>query len=306
MKRVLSLLMTLALTLALLTGCGGGNTETKTNDQTQQPAASSSAAASSVAQEEKAEVRTEELWLQNGEKRIFGTMYLPAEEQETYPVVILSHGFGGSSIDNKLYAKTFAEAGYAAYAFDYCGGGRGSQSDGEMTEMSVLTEAEDLNAVIDQVKELDYVDASQLFLMGQSQGGFVSAYVAAQRPEDVAALVLYYPAFALQDGARERDPDPDNIPETEVVMNNTIGAIYTIDALSFDIYDVIGDYHDDVQILHGDLDDVVPISYSERAVDIYDAAELTVMKGSSHGFAGKVQREAAALTLDFLQAHTAQ
>jgi hypothetical protein len=69
---------------------------------------------------------------------------------------------------------------------------------------------------------------------------------------------------------------------------------------------VIGDYHGDVQILHGDLDDVVPISYSERAVDIYDAAELTVMTGASHGFTGKTQREAAALTLDFLQAHTAQ
>lgn len=42
--------------------------------------------------------------------------------------------------------------GFATYNFDFCGGGFGSRSAGTMLEMSVLTEAEDLNAIIDHFK----------------------------------------------------------------------------------------------------------------------------------------------------------
>lgn len=61
-----------------------------------------------------------------------------------------------------------------------------------------------MSAVLEQVRALDYVDESQVFLRGESQGGFVSAYVAANHPEDVKALILYYPAFVLQDDARAK------------------------------------------------------------------------------------------------------
>ncbi|MCQ2442566.1 MAG: alpha/beta fold hydrolase [Oscillospiraceae bacterium] len=303
MKKLFSLILALAMVLALAS-CGG-NTPAKTDAPAKNDPPASSAASSNT--EETAEPRIEELWTTSKSgKKIYGMMYLPAEEKETYPTVILSHGFGGTNVDNKLYAKDFVKEGYACYAFDYCGGGRGSQSEGEMTEMSVLTEAEDLNGVMDDILALDYVDKSQLFLLGQSQGGFVSSYVAASRPDDVTALVLYYPAYALQDDAHARTPDPDNIPETENIMNNTLGAIYTRDAISFDIYEVIGGYKGDVQILHGDKDGLVPLSYSERAVEVYENAELTVMNGADHGFTGKTQKDASALTLEFLKAHANQ
>lgn len=52
-----------------------------------------------------------------------------------------------------------------------------------MTQMTVLTEAEDLIEVISQVQQMENVDSDQLFIQGESQGGFVGAYVAAQIPE---------------------------------------------------------------------------------------------------------------------------
>ena len=248
--------------------------------------------------------RIEKLTLKVGGDDIYGVMCLPNVEKETYPAVILSHGFGSNAESCKPYAKIFAANGYAAYAFDFRGGGADSRSSGATTEMSVLTEAEDLTAVLEQVRTLDYVDESRVFLWGASQGGFVSSYVAANRPDDVKALILYYPAFVLQDDARARYPNLDDIPEIENLWGTELGAIYSMDAMSFDIYGVIGNYKGDVLIVHGDRDDVVPLSYSERAATVYKSANLIVFEGGGHGFSDRIA-EAAAYSLDFLRAHTA-
>lgn len=291
MKKAVALALAVTLLVGALAACGGGTPTADAN-------------ASTKPKEEKLPVRVEELWLQSGDKKVFGTMYLPGEEKETYPTVILSHGFNSSSVLNEGYAKSFAENGYAAYIFDFCGGSPGTKSDGETTEMSVLTEAQNLMDVMDGVKALDYVDASNLFLFGLSQGGYVSAYTAAKRPDDVKGLVLFYPAFALQDGCWERHGSVENIPDQEEIMGVTIGSIYSKDAMSMDIYDVIGDYKGDVLICHGDKDTLVDLSYSEKAVEKYDSAELKVIKYGEHGFQGKTAKEATGYTVEFLQTHT--
>ena len=171
--------------------------------------------------------------------------------------------------------------------------------------MSVLTEYQNLSDVMDQVKALDYVDGSQLFLFGLSQGGFVSAYTAAQRPDDVKGLILFYPAFVLQEEYFEKYDSVDAIPDEEFEsMGVPLGAIYAKDARSFDIYEEIGKYKGDVLICHGDKDTLVPLSYSEKAVEVYDSAELKVIQYGEHGFQGKLVKEATGYCVEFLQAHT--
>ena len=326
-KKVLALW--LCLTALALCACGGGNTaqpdanaesvteqtdaESAAEQSEQRDAQQAQEAALQSEQPQSAEgetpdgeraYRAEELTLKIGDDDIYGVMYLPLEEKETYPTVILSHGFGGTADTCKPYCEIFAANGYACYALDFRGGGNNSRSSGSTTEMSVLTEAADLTAVLEQVRALDYVDESQVFLWGESQGGFVSSYVAANRPDDVKALILYYPAFVLQDDAREKYPNPNEIPEVEDVWGTRLGAVYNLDAMSFDIYEVIGNYKGDVLIVHGDKDEVVPLSYSERAVTVYESANLVVFEGGGHGFWDRVD-EAAAYSLEFLQAHTA-
>ena len=77
---------------------------------------------------------------------IRGYEFLP--EGERLPVVILSHGFMANHRDTDVWAAKFAQMGYAAYTFDFNGGGLLSKSDGKTTDMSVLTEVEDLKAVV--------------------------------------------------------------------------------------------------------------------------------------------------------------
>ena len=287
-KRALAMLLSAATVLALLAGCGGtGGTPTPEPTPTPKP------------------VRVEELWLESDGKKVYGAMYLPGEEKDSYPTVILSHGFNSSSMLNEGYAESFAKNGYAAYIFDFCGGSPSTKSDGKTTEMSVLTEYRDLSNVIDQIKALDYVDGSQLFLFGLSQGGFVSAYTAAQRPNDVKGLILFYPAFVLQETYFEQYDSVEAIPDEDFEsMGVPLGAIYAKDARSFDIYEEIGKYKGDVLICHGDKDTLVDLSYSERAVEVYDNAELKVIQYGEHGFQGKLVTEATGYVVEFLQNHT--
>ena len=290
MKKVFALVMSLVLSAGLLAGCSTGTAST-----TPSPSPTKTTLP----------VRSEELWLESEGKKVYGKMYLPGEEKDSYPLVILSHGFNSSSMLNEGYAESFAKEGYAAYVFDFCGGSPSTKSEGEVTEMSVLTEAQDLMNVMDSLKELDYIDGSQVFLFGLSQGGFVSAYTAAQRPDDVKGLILFYPAFSIQENCWKNYSSVDEIPETEVMMGVTVGAIYSRDAMSFDIYEEIGKYTGDVLICHGDKDALVDLSYSEKALEVYENAELKVIKYGEHGFQGKLAREATGYAVDFLKAHTA-
>lgn len=241
-----------------------------------------------------------EIILRGSLGKISGELRLP-DRAEPMPLVILSHGFGGNRYGHQDYADYFLAQGLATFNFDFCGGGREIQSDGTMLEMSVLTEAQDLSAIMDHFKADPRFD--RLLLWGASQGGFVSAYVAAQRPEDVAALMVEYPAFVLQDDAKARAAEDGSFPEIDEVMGTRIGRRYDEDAVSFDIYDVIGRYPGDVLVLHGDRDGIVPLRYSQRAAEVWPAARLVVMPGQDHGFAGEARAEAMRQEAAFLLAH---
>ena len=241
-----------------------------------------------------------EIILKGSLGKLYGVLQLP-EGEAPHPLIILSHGFGGNHSGHQDYADYFTAQGFATFNPDFCGGGFGSKSDGTMLEMSVLTEAEDLNAVVDHFIGDDRF--SGIMLWGASQGGFVSSYVAAQRPGDVAAMVLEFPAFVLQDDAKARANPDGTFPEIDSALGTAIGRRYGEDAVSFDIYDVIGGYRGDVLILHGDRDGIVPLSYSQRAAAVYERAELVVMPGQDHGFADRARAEAMEREAAFFRAH---
>ena len=153
------------------------------------------------------------------------------------------------------------------------------------------------------VQELDYVDNENLFLMGTSQGGAVSAITAAAHPEEIRGMVLLYPAFVMVDRANELFQSPEEIPDTYYFMWMEVGRAYFEPLLSYDIYDVISAYDRDVLLLHGDADDIVPLSYSERALEAYPSAELKVIPGGGHGFYGEDAHLAVMDILDYLATH---
>ena len=260
-------------------------------------------ALSAGAESETYAYETQELWAQRDENRIYGLIYIPQNAGEEMPAVIISHGFGGSHRSGAQYAQALAGRGYVVYCFDFCGGSPGSRSDGSTLEMSLFTEQADLEAVIAMVRALDYVDADNLFLLGTSQGGVVSALAGAAHPQDIRGMVLLYPAFVMVDEANARFQSAADIPETYFFMWMEVGRAYFEPLLDYDIYAEIAAYTNDVLLIHGDADSIVPLSYSERAAEVYPSAQLLVIPGAGHGFSGADAQQAIAAILDDLDTH---
>lgn len=242
-----------------------------------------------------------------GNLTIRGTEFRP-REGDNLPAVVVSHGFLSSRKKVLEYTKALARMGYAAYCFDFCGGCGGwngckGKSDGATTDMSVLTEVEDLEAVIDYVKSLPYV-GDRLVLMGCSQGGFVSALEAARNPGRVEKLILVYPALCIPDDARagrmrESHFDPKNPPEVFRCGVLKLGRRYATDVMDIDPFTAISAYHGPVLLVHGTEDAIVKPSYAKRAAEAYDNCQLHWIEGGPHGFKGKYIAQTIALIEKF-------
>ena len=222
---------------------------------------------------------------------IRGAEYRP--EGEYLPVAIVCHGFMAWQDTVRQYAKELARLDYCAYCFDFCGGSvmKKGKSDGETTNMSVLTEVQDLEAVIEYVQNLPY-NSKDLLLMGCSQGGFVSALVAAKHPELVDKLVLFYPALCIPDDARAGKMmfakfDPKNIPECINCGPMKLGRCYPADVIDMDPIAEIKPYRGPVLIVHGTKDNIVKLDYSRQAQRAYPNAKLHIIEGGAHGFSKK-------------------
>ena len=181
----------------------------------------------------------EKTYYREDNKKICGELYIPDNSYDEFPLVVLSHGFGSNMDTLRSLGQSICKIGFASFIYDFIGGGTNIKSDGQMTEMSVLTEAKDLNTVLDELIEDERINVDNIFLLGQSQGGFVSTYVASTR-DDIKGLIDYYPAFCIRDDAEKQYASVDQVPDTYSVLGfATVGKIYYIDAVSFDIYEVM-------------------------------------------------------------------
>lgn len=249
---------------------------------------------------------------------ICGTIYRPKGDH--LPIAIVCHGFMAWQDSVKHYAAFLAEMGYAAFTFDFCGGSAMcGKSDGKTTEMSVLTETKDLKAVIEYVRNLSYTDSEKILLMGCSQGGFVSALVAAKNNFPIEKLVLFYPALCIPDDARAGKMmiakfDSQNVPDTFRCGLMKLGRCYAMDVMQMDAFAEIKNYAGRVCIVHGTKDKIVDVSYANRAAEAYKSTmpigmqeskrvQLHFIDGGGHMFSKKHDVIAMKLLKEFAAKH---
>ncbi|MCM1539737.1 MAG: alpha/beta hydrolase [Blautia sp.] len=237
---------------------------------------------------------------------IRGMQYYPEDYQEgqKYPGVIVSHGFMGHCLDMAEWCRDFAGIGYRAFCFNFCGGARLSeddalQSDGQSTEMNISTEIADLLAVIDFVKKQSSVDAENLILMGESQGGFVSGLTAAKCGMGIKRLIMIFPALCIPDHARRghlggSSYRPDKVPEILDCGHTLLGRAFHEDVAGMDPYLELSAYGGPVLLLQGLEDPVVNYSYAIRARGNYRKGQchLQIIRDMGHGLT-KEQHDSA-------------
>ena len=246
---------------------------------------------------------TQEIWVQNGGLRIYGIAYVP-ETDGKKPLVIFSHELGNDHTSGVRYAERLAEAGYAAYVFDFCGGTvGGNRSDGSNKGMSILTEASDLTAVLESAKSWEFVDPNKIVLLGGSMGGLVTTVVGCTHQDEIAGMILMYPALSAKvDGGMEKYPTKDDVPEDVSLFGGWIhvGKNYITDLWDVDFDRLLSSYQGHMLLLHGDRDGTVPISWSEHAKEIIPDCEFYVIQGGGHEFFGQPFEDTMSHILPYL------
>lgn len=280
MKRIMSLLSVFAITTSLAYSQPGGNNPfgnmsreeiedlfKKMNTPPTDPS-----------------YRLEVVGCESDGNKIYGEAFIPVAPGQ-HPAVILSHGYGGTHHGFYAMADMLAKAGYVAYCYDFAGGSPRSQSGGKTEETSIFTQRQNLKDVIDMVRTWDFVDKKNIFLLGESQGGCVSAITAPYVKDKINAILLTFPALCIPDDGFALYPTLADVPETVNFMGMNIGKPYYEKFYDgFDIYKEIAGYQGEVLIVHGTEDSLVKPEYSAKASNVYDHCELHLLFGAGHGF----------------------
>ena len=136
---------------------------------------------------------------ENNGQKIVGTLTLPEGKQNSYPVILLFHGFLGfqdgvpiiGTEDGMLSrtARLLAEHGYATLRISFRGSG---ESDGLWEDTTFSGQISDAVAAVDYLTTLDNIDLKRIGVIGLSQGGLVASSAAAQ-DERIKSVVLWSP-----------------------------------------------------------------------------------------------------------------
>ena len=228
--------------------------------------------------------RVSEMWCGKRGRKIYGIAYVPRTEGRM-PLVIFAHELANTYKAGIAYAQELASRGVAVYTFDFPGGSPASKSDGATTEMSAVTEILDLETVLNEAAAWEFVDRERIVVLGASQGGAVAAGVAVRNPDALAGLILLYPGLSIPDVMHREFGSKEHVPEQYDLRGwITVGKNYALDVWDLDFYAKMHQFPKPVLILHGDRDEIVPLSYAQRAAERYPNAVLRVICGAGHGF----------------------
>ncbi len=243
--------------------------------------------------------------VESGENILRGTLTCPNEIAEEMPVAILMHGLNTDRHWCDDIAMCLAENGIVSVRFDFNGNG---QSDGAQEDMTISKEVADVNAILDYVEGLKFTDPDNIFLVGKSMGGVDSVLAASGRQDEINALCLWYPAFALCATTKfgffmGAFFNPFNPPETLEIAGYTYGRELLIEAGAIDFQPILSELDLPVLIIHGDQDGITPLPGSIWASEQLPDCQLHVVPGGEHGFTIVPEMLSLQDTLSFLKAH---
>ena len=229
-------------------------------------------------------MKFESIVLNVDEIDITGRLYVPDGDRTDFPTVCICHGIPSGNPANPddggypLLAEQVCSKGYAVFIFNF----RGAGTSGGNLDMNGWTR--DLDAVINYLYDRPEIDTSFLVLLGFSAGAAVSVYTAAHDSRITSVITCSCPAefgflntySALERFRRIGTITDKNFPESESEWVEGFRKVSPVDC----IQDVSPR---PVVIIHGEEDDVVPISHARR---LYDKAgepkHLYTIRGAGH------------------------
>ena len=210
---------------------------------------------------------------------------MPDDDSKRYPLCLIFHGFTGHIEEDHIVAvaRSMNEIGIATLRLDLYGHGN---SDGEFRDHTLYKWLNNILAVVDYAKKLDFV--SELFLCGHSQGGLAVTLAAAMERDVIRALIPLSPAYSIIQGAKEgellgKNFDPEHIPDELISWDGRkLSGNYIRVAQSIDLESAIKKYKGRVLIVHGDADETVPVQFAKDAANKFEICRLVLIEGADH------------------------
>ena len=217
------------------------------------------------------------------------------------PMAIFMHGacMGKNTMPLRALADSLLKNGIAVLSFDFFGHG---ETGGDLKDMTVQEWVRNAEAVLDYAGRLSFV--SDLILAGHSQGGLVASLLAGKHPDRIKVMALYAPAAVIEEigksGVMPKGTfDPDHIPEELPFFGSIIKGDFYRQARELHTYETAKNYQGPVCILQGTEDELVPVSCAKKYYEIYQDAELHLLKGEDHLFK-KSRYEAAGIVTAYM------
>ena len=251
-------------------------------------------------------------------------VYTSAETPDSVkPLIIMCHGMMMSGSLNPIrdVAEGLNEGGYDTLRLDFRGNGRSS---GSITDMTPLTEVNDLLSVIEYTvgHSEEFGSHGSIVLCGHSLGGLVSLLVASalsggrvhglEYAEDIgkmssalAGLFLLAPAVNVEADSKAGRVgtvtfDPENIPEIVEVWGSGLSKDYFVTARELDTFKTISAYHGPACVLLGERDRLVEMNLADKINAALPQAELHIIPRGDHLFSRGISQKAVDIALEFL------
>jgi uncharacterized protein len=193
------------------------------------------------------DIEGEDVWFDNSAgKKIHGFFW---KNPRAHFVVLFNHGNSGNITIRHFLARLLALTGCSVLVYDYQGFGK---SNGKPTVDAICSDG---IGAYDYLTKTRGYKPEQIILYGESLGAAVATHVSTVRP--AAGIILQSGFSSLRRIAVESFP-------VLAVYPTALFPLPTLDSMA-----VLTRPHPPVLLIHGDLDQVIPVRHS---IDMYNAA----------------------------------
>lgn len=222
-------------------------------------------------------------------KTLRGMEHVPEQNRGLLPAVILFHGFTGTKVEPHRFfvkiSRLLEEMGIASFRFDFLGSG---ESDGNFEDMTLYTEMEEAQVILDWVRRDERIDPNRVSVLGLSMGGLVASLLAGERPQEVKRLALLAPAGNMEQLIMYAMTTYGVDERTEVFdySGNLVGRGFPASLHNLDTFERAKGFAGPVLIVHGAQDETVPYQVSQQYQELAygGRAVLKVLDGADHTF----------------------
>jgi pimeloyl-ACP methyl ester carboxylesterase len=206
--------------------------------------------------------------------------------------ILVLHGYFGhaQTKNNQAAAAHFNTLGFHVVRPDFYGRG---QSEGAFGDLTIARGVETAILCLNDIKK-NHLD-HKIMVTGGSFGGLVAMHLAYAYPNDIAALILRAPVSDWHDLWHREVPSEkmiawqrdgyfaDIMPNgREVTFGEELfSEMHACKAVYDDIAPAI---HMPTLIVHGDHDEMVPVSHTEKLHRAMPQSELVILNGADHAF----------------------